>query len=117
MEAQHPCGWIKIGFVVLPEDARGDADCGWPPPPKFADFMQTGYADCRPSFVFHVHGHECLKRFEMTEMTSWLLWNDLPPMQRHRRCLRRAHQPEVGRVKISANEELVAYVIDIIDHA
>ena len=38
-------------------------------------------------------------------------------MQRRRRCLRRAHQPEVRRVKISANEELVAYVIDFIDHA
>jgi hypothetical protein len=117
MEAQHRCGWIEIGFVVVQEGARGDADCGWPRHRNFAELWDGEYADCRPSFVFHVYSHECLKRFEMTEMMPWLLWNDLPPMRRRRRCLRCAHQPEVRRVKISADEELVAYVIDFIDHA
>jgi hypothetical protein len=38
-------------------------------------------------------------------------------MQRRGRRLRCAHQSEVWRIKISADEELVAYVIDIVDHA
>src|SRR6516162_3387916 len=72
MEAQHCCGWIEIGFVVH-GGAQGDADRGWARHQNFADLWDGEYADCRSSFVFHVHGHECLKRFEMTEMTPWLL--------------------------------------------
>jgi len=61
--------------------------------------------------------YECLESFEMTEMTPQLFWNDLSPMQRHGRRLRCTHQTEVWRIKVSADEELVADVIDIIDHA
>ena len=39
----------------------------------------------------------------MTEMMFRLLWNDFPPMHRRGRCLRRAHQPEVGRLKVRPN--------------
>src|SRR6516225_11939696 len=117
MEAQHRCGWIKIGFIVLSDGARGDADCGWPRHRNFTEVREIKYADCRPSFVVHVHSHECLKRFEMTEMTARLLWNDLPPMRRRGCRLWRAHQSEVWRIKISANKELVTDVIDIVDHA
>src|SRR5215472_13482912 len=80
MEAQHRCGWIEIGFVVV-EEARGDADCGWTRHRNFAQIGKVEYADCRSGFVFHVHGHECLESFEMAEMAPRLLWNDLP-MQR-----------------------------------
>jgi len=82
-----------------------------------AELRDGEYADCRPSFVFHVYGHEFLKRFEMTEMMPWLLWNNLPPMRRRRRCLRCAHQPEIRRVKVSADEERITDVIDLIDQA
>jgi len=91
MEAQHRCGRIEIGFVVFSEDARGNADCSWTWHWNFAQIREVEYADCRPSFVFYLHGHECLKRIEMTEITPRLLWNDLPPMRRRRRCLRGAH--------------------------
>src|SRR6516162_8074577 len=116
MEAQHCCGWIEIGFVVH-GGAQGDADRGWARHQNFADLWDGEYADCRSSFVFHVHGYECLKRFEMTELTPWLLWNDLPPIQCRRRRLRGAHHPKIRSVKISANKELVTDVIDLIDHA
>src|SRR6516164_3741873 len=117
MEAQHPCGCIEIDFGLVHERARGDADCGWPRHQNFTEVREAEYADCRPSFVFHVHSHECLKRFEMTEMMPRLFWNDLSPIRRRRRRLRCAHQSEVWRIKISANKELVADVIDIVDHA
>src|SRR6516165_1998573 len=116
MEASRRCDRIEIGFVVVKE-ARGDADCGGTWHRNFAAVQEVEYVDGSPTSVFHVHSHECLKRFEMTEMMTRLFWNDLSPIRRRRRRLRCAHQSEVRRIKISANKELVADVIDIVDHA
>src|SRR6516164_8975334 len=53
----------------------------------------------------------------MAEMMTDLLGNDFPPIRRRGRRLRSAHQPEVGRVEIGADEELAADVIDIVNDA
>src|SRR5215469_8913712 len=116
MEAQYRCGWIEIGFVVV-KDARGDPDCGGTRDRNFAVVRKVEYLDGSPTLVFHVHGHECLEYFEVTEIVPWPLGNDFPPMRCRGHCLRRAYQPEVRRVEISADEEPVAHMIDFIEDA
>src|SRR5690349_4352097 len=116
MEAQYRCGWIEIGFVDVKE-ARGDPDFGRTRDRNFAAVRKIEYLDGSPTLVFHLHGHERLEYFEMTEKTSWLLGNDFAPMRYAGRCLCCAHQPEVRRVKITADEEPVGHMVDLIEDA
>src|SRR6516164_6619077 len=106
MEAQHGGGRIEIGLVVIHEEARGDANCSWTRHRNFAALREAEYTDRRPTFVFHVRGHKRIKYFEMTEIMPRLLGNDFRPIRYCGRRLRCAHQAEVRRFKISADEEL-----------
>src|SRR5262249_44701231 len=91
MKAHSFCCWIEIGFVLVHEVARGDADWGWTRHRNFLELREREHTDRCAAFVFHVNGHERLERFEMAYMMIGLLWNDFCPMLRVRRHLRSAH--------------------------
>ena len=116
-ETQHGRGRIEIGFAVVGEGRRGDADGRRPRHRDLARIRQAVGAHRRPAFVLEVGGNKGLECLEMSEMLSHLLGHDLAPVGGGRRRLARAHQPEVGRVEIGADEEFVADMVGLVDEA
>ena len=71
---------FKIGFAVILEVDRGDADPADYGIENFVAIRKTMCTDPHPAFVFNVHSYECLKGFEVAEIMSHLLGNDLGPV-------------------------------------
>ena len=74
-------------------------------------------ADLCPNFVFDLHSDKSLECLEMAKIMSRLLRNDFLPIHCIWIYLRRDHQPKVGCVQVSPDEELVAGMIDLVNDA
>ena len=109
---------FEIGFIVVLEGTRGDANTSGTRHRNFAAIRKTKCADPHPIFVFDVHSHKCLKCFEVAEIMSRFLGNEFRPV-----CAMLGDTSgalisrKSGASEISPNEERVTDVIDLVNNA